>query len=106
MMTQTDLFARVEENTESEDINHELDKTLALAEPIAVPCGFRNRHNAPCQRLGNWPVMSDGKQMVCRDRPMVHCDPACFKGDALAIIIEHDDDVAWDDQDFEYDNNG
>lgn len=77
MLTQTDLVSPAEHVTDAATplvVRH-------VEEPIAVPCGFRDRHNNPCQRLGNWPIMDGAKQMLYRDRPMVHCDPACSKGD-------------------------
>ena len=46
--------------------------------PIAVPCGFVDRKNHRCSRLGCRPILIDGHQMVSHGRPMVHCDPACF----------------------------
>lgn len=99
MITQTDLFAPENEIKGSEDISQSLNKALAVSTPIAVPCGFRDRRNSPCKRLGNWPVMSEGKQMVCRDRPMVHCDAACFNGEAPAQQYgTDDDDIVWDDR--------
>ena len=75
-------------------------------EPIAVPCGFRDRHNNPCHRLGNWPIMDGSKQMLCRGRPMVHCDAACFKGDPPAPGPDTiGEDVAWSDDAGEYDDD-
>jgi hypothetical protein len=99
MITQNDLFAPANEIIDSEDISQGLNKALTVTTPIAVPCGFRDRRNSPCRRLGNWPVMSEGKQMVCRDRPMVHCDAACFDGEAPARQYGTDnDDIVWDDR--------
>lgn len=48
---------------------------------LAIPCGFRNRSNAPCRRLGNRPVTIDGEPFHHRGRSIVHCDPACFRDD-------------------------
>ena len=104
MMTQTDLCAPHDEITEPLDAEHETEPVHSAATPIAVPCGFSDRYNRPCKRLGNWPVMIDGKQMGCRDRPMVHCDPACFKGDAPAQQYGNDDDIDWDDRIGTYDD--
>jgi len=47
--------------------------------------------------------MDGAKQMLCRDRPMVHCDPACFRGEAPPLAHDTgDDDVLWGDQEEEY----
>ncbi len=48
---------------------------------LAIPCGFRNRRNAPCRRLGSWPVTIDGEPFHHRGHRIVHCDPACFRGE-------------------------
>ena len=99
MKTQSDLFAPANGIIGSEDISQGLNKALAVITPIAVPCGFRDRRNSPCKRLGNWPVMSEVKQMVCRDRPMFHFDAACFNGEAPARQYGTDnDDIVWDDR--------
>ena len=75
----------------------------AASAPIAIPCGFSNRYNQPCRRLGSWPVIVDGSQMVCRGRPMVHCDPACFRDDVSSDVsgnrFDTFDDVIWEDSD-------
>jgi len=102
MMTQIDLFAPHYEIRESLDAEHETAPVRSAATPIAVPCGFSDRYNRPCKRLGNWPVMIDGKQMGYRDRPMVRCDPACFKSDPP--VPHHGmtgDDVIWGDKEAE-----
>lgn len=103
MMTQTDLFdpaGKIDDGAANETESQALP---ADASPIAVPCGFMDRHNSRCQRLGNWPVMADGKQMVCRGRPMLHCDPACFRGDTPAQRhIEDNDDIDWSDREGAY----
>ena len=104
MMTQTDLFAPQDEIPEALDAEHEAEPVSSATTPIAVPCGFSDRYNRPCKRLGNWPVVIDGKQMGCRDRPMVHCDPACFKGDAPTQQYGTDDDIDWDDRIGTYDD--
>jgi len=101
MMTQTDLFDPAEKTDADQagEHEHEPETLLAAANPIAVPCGFMDRHNNRCQRLGNWPVMAEGKQMVCRGRPMVHCDPACFRADAVPVRYgAEDEDMVWDDR--------
>lgn len=103
MMTQSDLFSPADEITGEVVAECEAVVADATPAPIAIPCGFRDRHNGPCRRLGNWPVMMDGKQMACRNRPMVHCDPACFKGDPPAP--DHGiagDDVIWGEEEAEY----
>jgi hypothetical protein len=100
MLTQTDLFT-------SHSAIHDVEQDVGVEEPagetsspIAVPCGFSNRHNMPCRRAGNWPVMVDGKQMTTRGRPMVHCDLACFRGeDRIPATPDRDDDVVWDSED-------
>ena len=100
MTAQADLFAS---RTVIVGVDEDcaVDGTLALAPPpIAVPCGFSNRHNLPCRRSGNWPVMIDGKQLTCRGRPMIHCDPECFKSDVRGSSrTGADDDILWDWED-------
>lgn len=99
MMTQTDLFTPAGEIVDYSADNHEHGALAVDTSPIAVPCGFMDRHNNRCQRLGNWPVMADGKQMVCRGRPIVHCDPGCFKGEAPVSLYGTDDDnIVWEDR--------
>ena len=62
-----------------------------------------DRHNNPCQRRGNWPIMNGAKQMLCRDWPMVHCDTACFRGAPPALAHEAGgEDVLWGDQESDY----
>lgn len=52
------------------------------ADPLlAIPCGFRNRRNAPCRRRGSRPVTIDGEPFHQRGCSIVHCDPACFRDD-------------------------
>ncbi len=54
----------------------------AAARPLlAIPCGFRNRRNAPCRRLGRRPVTIDSEPFHHRGHRIVHCDPACFLGE-------------------------
>lgn len=48
---------------------------------LAIPCGFRNRRNAPCSRLGSRPVTIDGEPFHHRGHRIVHCDPACFRSE-------------------------
>lgn len=103
MMTQTDLFDPADTLDVGLADEQESETVSADTRPIAVPCGFIDRHNNRCQRLGNWPVMVDGKQMVCRGRPMLHCDPACFRGEASPQrSSERDDDIVWDDREGAY----
>lgn len=100
MLTQTDLFTS---NQRTHDVEQDVgveEPGREISPPIAVPCGFSNRHNMPCRRGGNWPVMVAGKQMTTRGRPMVHCDVACFRGeDHISATPERDDDVLWDSED-------
>lgn len=103
MMTQTDLFNPADTADVGLADEHESVSASGDASPIAVPCGFMDRHNNRCQRLGNWPVMVDGKQMVCRGRPMLHCDPTCFKGATSAQrSSDVDDDIVWDGREEAY----
>lgn len=46
--------------------------------PLAAPCGFRNRRNAPCQRLAHRPMKCAGKLLKSHGRPLLHCVLACF----------------------------
>jgi len=48
--------------------------------PLAAPCGFRNRKNAPCQRLAHRPLRCDGKNLKSNGRPLLHCVMECFNG--------------------------
>jgi hypothetical protein len=99
MLMQTDLFT----SENSTDAGAAMVVAPGPGAPIVVPCGFRNRRNNPCQRLGNWPIMEGAKQMLCRDRPMVHCDAACFRGDPPPPAHEAGgDDVLWGDREGEY----
>ena len=99
MLMQTDLFAP---EVASDDCAA-LVVVRGSATQIAVPCGFRDRNNNQCHRKGNWAIMDGAKQMLCRDRPMVHCDPACFRGEAPPLAHDTgDDDVLWGDQEEEY----
>ena len=99
MMTQTDLFEPAGESADCSADKHQSAPRTADTSPIAVPCGFTDRHNKRCQRLGNWPVMVEGKQLVCRGRPLLHCDPACFKGEtAVKLYGTDDDDIVWEDR--------
>ena len=103
MMTQSDLFGSINDSSELGQIAPEPSPTPPSAAPIAVPCGFLDRANKPCQRLGSWPVMMAGKQMVCRGRPMVHCDPACFSSvQAPSRGYQDDNDILWEDRDQSY----
>lgn len=103
MLTQTNFFAPAEtaDDGSTSVVLH------PSGEPIAVQCGFRDRHNNPCDRLRNWPIMDAAKQMLCRDRPMIHCDVACFRGapPAPAPAPAHGvtgGDVIWGEEGTEY----
>lgn len=80
MTMQTDLFALASDPEPIEDLsadeNGSVDRNRCR--PLAVPCAFLNRANKPCQKLGKRPIMMDGKQMDCRGRPLIACDPYCF----------------------------
>ena len=57
---------------------------LPRQEPLAAPCGFRDRSNQPCAQLATKPLSIDGVQLVCHGIPMLLCDPACFRGSSQA----------------------
>ena len=101
-MMQTDLFRSASE-LPIVQARQEHSVNAVHQAPLAVPCGFLDRANKPCQRLGNWPIMVEGQQLSCRGRPVVHCDPACFWGEAPVERTEREDgDIIWDEHD---DNN-
>lgn len=105
MTTQIDLFTPASSEEPVDDCPTHDDQPVDKnqGQPIAVPCGFLDRANKPCQRLGYWPVMMDGKQMVCRGRPMVHCDPACFSSaQTPSTSYPDEDDILWEDRDQSY----
>lgn len=69
------------------DIEHDLfgvpipaERTApgAPPEPLAVPCGYRNRRNAPCLRLAQAPLRVDGRPLRVEGRPLLRCDLRCF----------------------------
>lgn len=98
-MMQTDLFRSASE-VPIVQAREECGAHVAHQAPLAVPCGFLDRANKPCQRLGNWPIMVEGRQLSCRGRPVVHCDPACFRGEApLERSERENDDIIWDEHD-------
>jgi len=98
-MMQTDLFRSASEFPTVQACQKS-NLNAAQHAPLAVPCGFLDRSNRPCQRLGNWPIMVEGQQLSCRGRPVVHCDPACFRGDAPIERSEREnDDIIWDEHD-------
>ena len=70
----------------------EPDAEEVAAEPLAVPCGFQNRRNQPCRRLATRPLLLDGSQLVHRERPLLHCDPACFHDDLSEYLRQDDSD--------------
>lgn len=49
---------------------------------LAIPCGFHDRRNMQCRRLGVRPVTIDGQRFYHRGYAIVHCDSACFRGAA------------------------
>jgi len=101
-MMQTDLFRSASELPIVQARQERAENAVNQA-PLAVPCGFLDRANKPCQRLGNWPIMVEGQQLSCRGRPVVHCDPACFRGEEAVERSEREDgDIIWDEHD---DNN-
>lgn len=76
---QPDLFNTSADVAEFEASNDAAPRPEPIAaEPMAVPCGFIDRLNRRCSRLATRPVMFDGRQMICRSHPMLHCDLACF----------------------------
>jgi len=98
-MMQTDLFRSAGELSVVQARQQSVVNAAQEA-PLAVPCGFLDRANKPCQRLGNWPIMVEGQQLSCRGRPVVHCDPACFRGEAPLERSELEDgDIIWDEHD-------
>ena len=98
-MMQTDLF-RSDSELPIGQTRQECGVNANQLMPLAVPCGFLDRVNNPCQRLGNWPIMVEGQQLSCRGRPVVHCDPACFRGEApLERSERENDDIIWDEHD-------
>jgi len=56
--------------------------------PLAAPCGFRNRRNAPCQRLAHRPMACDGKLLKSHGRPLLHCVLACFDAASTEDAIQ------------------
>jgi hypothetical protein len=58
---------------------------------LAIPCGFFNRQNEPCRRLGTRSVVIDGSPLVCRGVSIVHCELDCFRTVPIpSITYEHD----------------
>lgn len=94
MNLQTDLFG--EQLTSIEPpADHPAPRDASLR-TLAVPCGFMNNKNKPCLRLGSRPVMLDGVPFVCRGLAMVHCEPDCFRTDAIPMDLHLEDDIRWD----------
>ena len=54
------------------------DATTATSTPLAIPCGFSNINNAPCQRLASTSVLLDGVPFLHQNRPLLHCPRRCF----------------------------
>ena len=73
MKLQADLFGQAIADDEIVSDVKEIS-----TEPLAVPCGWKDRANQPCRRLGYAPVMMDGFQVTCRGQRLVHCAPHCF----------------------------
>lgn len=92
MNMQRDFFTSDAEAVEIDAIeSRPVAAAAQTADPIAVPCGFIDKTNHRCSRLGSRPVVIDGHQMVSRGRPMVHCDPACFS--ATRELQAHEEDA-------------
>jgi len=82
MDTQPDLFGE-------EQPPFEADAPVEASPlPLAVPCGFRNRRNAPCQRLAHRPVKCDGKLLKSRGRPLLQCVLACFNRASAEDVMQ------------------
>jgi hypothetical protein len=62
---------------------------------LAIPCGFLNSRNKPCRRLGGKTVLIEGSPLVCRGVSMVHCEPDCFRTDAIPARSYDDDEIDW-----------
>jgi Fe-S-cluster containining protein len=73
MDSQHDLFEEALPSIETGRPSHR-------ALPLAAPCGFYNRRNLPCHRLAHRPLRCDGQQLHADDRPLLHCELACFIG--------------------------
>lgn len=82
MDTQQDLFG------EELPLIGEDAPVEALLLPLAAPCGFRNRRNAPCQRLAHRPMKCDGKFLKSHGRPLLHCVLACFDGASAEDVMQ------------------
>ncbi len=85
-----DLFSHADELA---SLNEEPETEAAAprGEPLAVPCGFLNRANQRCRGMAHRPVLMDGLQMECRGRPMLHCDPECFRAAEANPAPDQDD---------------
>ncbi len=75
---QTDLFDSADRDPGSANEAAAGTGSLPL---LAIPCGFRDRSNAPCRRLADRIVMIDGEPFHHRGYWIVHCDPACFRSE-------------------------
>ncbi|WP_267381403.1 MULTISPECIES: hypothetical protein [unclassified Sphingomonas] len=68
----------------------------AALRTLAMPCGFMNNKNKPCRRPGSRAVMLDGSPLVCRNVSMVHCEPDCFRTDAIPANPYDENDIQWE----------
>ena len=82
MNSQADLFAAVDSSAlDAASLASPAPKReMPLRDPIAVPCGFVDRSNNRCRRLGRQPIFVDGVPLTSRGRPLVHCVPECWNG--------------------------
>jgi hypothetical protein len=96
MNLQTDLFGEPE--LASERPTNPPAPASAAVRTLAMPCGFMNSRNKPCRRLGVRAVILDGTPYVCRGIAMVHCDPDCFRTDAIPVNSGSDDDITGADR--------
>lgn len=87
MDTQHDLFDETLPPLE------EVDIPLPEVLPLAAPCGWLNRRNKPCQRLGHRAMRCEGRQLRSCGRPVLHCEIACFNG-AFADEMSPNRDLA------------
>lgn len=77
MNLQSDLFGEPTATLKPAAVNAAPD--CEGVRTLALPCGFMNSRNNPCDRLGSRAVMIDGAPLVCRGVAMVHCKPECFR---------------------------
>ncbi len=73
------------------DMQHELFEPAASVLPcaseedsspsltsLAVPCGWRNIRNEPCQRLGWRPMQIDGVPLFAHGQMLLQCEWRCW----------------------------